>query len=273
MYIVDISNPQQPVLAISVDFPQPTWSYGVCVSGHRAYLAGGTGGLHVLDVTNPLSPTYAGSVVKKGISDPGPFTSDSLWADGVFVSGSYAYVADTDGLQIIDITDFQNPILVSSVDIPPHGASDVYVSGSYAYVTADVFEGKLYIIDVSEVAGGSAAPVDPSVKISHNKSQYAPGDNMKVTLTTSPGTGDNSWDIYVGLILPDSSLYFVTFEPSFTFSPDLVPARPSKPITAASMTILDITLPEGLPPGNWQWASILGKDNLSKRNNNRELSR
>ena len=87
---------------------------------------------------------------------------------------------------------------------------------------------------------------------------------MKVTLTTSLGTEDNSWDIYVGLILPDSSLYFVTLEPSFSFSPDLVLARPSKPITAESVTILDITLPEGLPPGNWQWASVLGKDNLSK---------
>ncbi|MGB9496878.1 MAG: LVIVD repeat-containing protein [Dissulfuribacterales bacterium] len=263
LYIVDISNPQQPALAISVDFSEPTWAYGVCVSGHRAYLAGGTGGLHVLDVTNPLSPTYAGSVVNKGISDPGPFTSDSLWADGVFVSGSYAYVADIGGLQVIDITDFQNPILAGSVDIQG-GASDVYVSGTYAYVTADPFEGKLYLIDVSEFAGGSAAPVDPSVRISLNKSQYAPGDNMKVTLTTSPGTGDNSWDIYVGLILPDSSLYFVTFEPSFSFSPDLVSARPSKPITAESITILDITLPEGLSPGNWQWASVLGKDNLSK---------
>jgi len=263
LYIVDISNPQQPVLAISLDFSEPTWAYGVCVSDHRAYLAGGLGGLHVIDVINPLSPTYAGSVINKGTPDPSPFTSDSLWADGVFVSGSYAYVADIGGLQIIDITDFQNPILAGSVDIQG-GASDVYVSDTYAYVTADPFEGKLYLIDVSEFVGGSAAPANPSVRISLNNSQYTPGDNMKVTLTTSPGTGDNSWDIYVGLILPDSSLYFVTFEPSFGFSPDLVLARPSKSITAESMTILDITLPEGLPPGNWQWASVLGKDNLSQ---------
>jgi len=118
--------------------------------------------------------------------------------------------------------------------------------------------------EINEFVGVSAAPVDPSVRISLNKSQYAPGDNMKVTLTTLPGTGDNSWDIYVGLILPDSSLYFVTFEPSFSLTLDLVPACPLKSITAESMTILDITLPEGLPPGNWQWASVLGKDNLSK---------
>lgn len=111
---------------------------------------------------------------------------------------------------------------------------------------------------------GPAAPVDPSVNISLNESQYAPGDNMKVLLTTSPGTGDNSWDIYVGLILPDNSLYFVTFEPSFSLSSDLVSARPSRSIATETMIILDITLPEGLPPGNWQWASVLAKDNLSK---------
>jgi hypothetical protein len=262
--IVDISNPQSPALEISQAFPEPTWADGVCVSDHRAYLAGEISGLHVLDVTNPLLPTYTGSVISKGTPDPDPYTYDTLCANGVFVSGAYAFVADTSGLQIIDITDLQNPILVGSVDISPSGASDVFVYGSYAYVTADVFEGKLFIIDVSDFTEDPASPVDPSVTISLNKSQYYSGDNMKVTLSTSAGTGDNSWDIYVGLILPDNSLQFMTFEPSFSLGLNPVPARPSKPITTESMTILEITLPEGLPSGNWQWASALGKDNLSK---------
>jgi hypothetical protein len=118
--------------------------------------------------------------------------------------------------------------------------------------------------EINEFVGVSAAPDDPSVMISLNKSQYVPGDNMKVTLTTSLGTGDNSWDIYVGLMLPDNSFYLMTFEPSFSLTLDLVPACPLKSITAESMTILDITLSKGLPTGNWQWASALGKDNFSK---------
>jgi hypothetical protein len=262
--IVDISNPQKPVLSISQAFPEPTWADGVCVSDHRAYLAGGITGLHVIDVTNPLSPIYTGSIVNKGTPDPAPYTYDTLYADGAFVSGAYAFVADSSGLQIIDITDLQNPVLAGSVDIPPDGASDVFVSGSYAYVTADVFEGKLFIIDVSDFIESPAIPVDPSVTISLNKSEYYPGDNMKVTLSTSAGTGDNSWDIYVGIIFPDNSLRFVTFEPSFSLGPDPVPARPSKLVTNESLTILDITLPEELPTGKWRWATALGKDNLSQ---------
>ena len=265
--IVDISNSQNPALEISHSFPEPTWADGVCVSNHRAYVAGGIAGLHVLDVTDPLLPSYIGSVVNKGTPDPDPYTYDTLCANGAFVSGAYAFVADISGLQIIDISDLQNPILVGSVDISPSGASDVFVSGSYAYVTADASEGKLFVIDVSDFIESPATPVDPSVSISLNESEFYPGDNMKVTLSTSAGTGDNSWDIYVGLIMPDNSLRFMTFEPSFSLGFDSVPARPSKPITTESMTILEITVPEGLPIGNWQWASALGKENLSKLSN------
>ncbi|NGX42116.1 MAG: Serine/threonine-protein kinase PknH [Chlamydiae bacterium] len=72
-------------------------------------------------------------------------------ADGVVVSGNYAYVADYDlgGLQIIDITDVSNPKLAGFYDTPGL-ARDVFVSGNYAYV-ADHGSG-LHIIDVSNVS-------------------------------------------------------------------------------------------------------------------------
>lgn len=263
LYIIDISNPQRPVIMLSVDLSPSTWGNGVCVSDHLVYLAGGIGGLHVIDVTNPLFPVYAGSVLKKGTPNPEPFTTDHLFPEGVFVSGFYAFVADIDGLQILDISDLQNPVLAGSVDIPPSGASDVYVAGSFAYVTSNPFQGKVYIIDVSDFTGPSIPP-DPSVIISLNKNQFVPGDQMKVTLTTSSGTKDNDWDVYVGVILPDNTLYVMTFEPSFTLTSDIVPACPSKTIKDESVTILDIILPEGLPFGNWQWVSVLGKDNFSR---------
>ena len=265
--IVDISNPQKPALEITQAFPEPTWAYGVCISDYRAYIAGGIAGLHVLDVTNPLLPIHIGSVVNKGTPNPAPYTYDTLCANGAFISGACAFVADSSGLQIIDITDLQNPVLLGSVDISPSGASDVFVSGSYAYVTANTFEGEFFIIDVSDFTESPTTPVEPSITISLNKSEYYPGDNMEVTLTTSAGTGNNSWDIYVGLILPDNSFQFMTFEPSFSIGLNLLPARPLKPITTESMTILEITMPEGLPPGNWQWLSALGKDNLNKISN------
>jgi hypothetical protein len=117
-------------------------------------------------------------------------------------------------------------------------------------------------------------PVDPSVNISvrgryygsNPLDQYVPGDVMRVVLETLPGTGDNSWNVYMGLILPDNSLYIVLIEPSLGLvryeSPDdLVPVRPLRPITEEAITILDFTVPPGLPTGKYQWLAVLEKDN------------
>ncbi len=68
-------------------------------------------------------------------------------AEGVFVSGTTAYVADWGiGLQIIDVSDPTDPALVGSHDTPGN-AWGVFVSGTTAYV-ADSHSG-LQIIDVS----------------------------------------------------------------------------------------------------------------------------
>jgi len=72
-------------------------------------------------------------------------------AGGVYVSGSYAYVADggeTFGLlEVINITDPTDPTLVGSVDMPDW-AYGVYVSGSFACVAAS-YSG-LYLIRASD---------------------------------------------------------------------------------------------------------------------------
>ena len=75
-------------------------------------------------------------------------------AVGVAVSGSYAYVADGDsGLQVVDITTPETPLMVSSV-YTPGGAGKVSVSGSYAYV-ADGHSG----LQVLPLQCGSGTPL------------------------------------------------------------------------------------------------------------------
>ncbi|MBC8234652.1 hypothetical protein H8E77_34345, partial [bacterium] len=65
---------------------------------------------------------------------------------GVYVSRSYAYVADFySGLRVIDVSTPENPFEVGFYDTPGY-AYGVYVSGSYAYV-ADSYS--LRVIDVS----------------------------------------------------------------------------------------------------------------------------
>ena len=72
-------------------------------------------------------------------------------ARGVYVSGSYAYVADGwDGLRIIDVSNPTAPNEVGFYDTG-HEAIGVYVSGSYAYV-ADGWDG-LYIIRNDLISG------------------------------------------------------------------------------------------------------------------------
>ena len=87
------------------------------------------------------------------VAQPCPLLAGSYdtpgYAVGVTVSGSYAYVADSDvgGLQIIDVSNKTNPTRVGWYDTPGE-ANRVVVSGSYAYV-ADDDVGGLQIIDVS----------------------------------------------------------------------------------------------------------------------------
>ncbi len=76
-------------------------------------------------------------------------------AKGVAVSGSLAYVADGDGgLQIIDVSDSENPYVVGSVDTPGY-AVEVAVFGSLVYVADEL--GGLQIIDVSNPENPLAA--------------------------------------------------------------------------------------------------------------------
>ena len=92
-----------------------------------------------------------GDVCDEPSQQPNPTIVGSIdtsnWAEGVYVSGSYAYVANTvSGLQVIDISNPQSPAIVGSSDTPDW-ASSVHVSGSYAYV-ADNYSG-LQVIDIS----------------------------------------------------------------------------------------------------------------------------
>ena len=79
----------------------------------------------------------------------GKYDDCSEWVNCVYVSGSYAYVADRFvGLEIIDISDSTAPVKVGQFDEGREYLWDIFVSGSYAYV-GDMHDG-LEIIDISD---------------------------------------------------------------------------------------------------------------------------
>jgi len=101
-----------------------------------AFLAAGKGGLKVLDISTPDSPTEIGS-----LDTPG-------YAAGIHVSGSTAFMADCSSLEIVSILEPANPFLMSSISIPGGNAKEVFAEGGFAFV-ADNGHG-LYAIDVKD---------------------------------------------------------------------------------------------------------------------------
>jgi len=135
-------------------------AYDVYVSGDYAYLADGTSGLAVIDIsdpTNPGTPVYEDTT---GV------------ALGVYVSGDYAYMADYDsGLAVIDISDPTNPGTPVYEDTS-ESARAVYVSGDYAYL-ANSASG-LAVIDVSDPTNPGAPVYEDTTGIARNI--YVNGD-------------------------------------------------------------------------------------------------
>lgn len=124
----------------------------VFVVGNTAYFitANNSSGpeFFIVNVTNPASPTLISSL------DLGAA------ANGIYVSGNYAYVASANNsqeLQIINVSNPAAPTLVGSYDASGStDATDVWVSGNYAYlVRLSSGQPELYKINVTNKSSPS----------------------------------------------------------------------------------------------------------------------
>lgn len=113
----------------------PGYANNVDVNGGFAYVAAGSTGLQVVNVSNPAAP-----VIVASLDTPGN-------ANDVKVVGTTAYVADGfSGLRMIDVSTPTSPVSIGVFDTPGE-ASDVVVAGTLAFV-ADGASG-LQIISVA----------------------------------------------------------------------------------------------------------------------------
>ncbi len=125
----------------------PGYANNVDVADEYAYVAAGSAGLQVVDVTDPRLPRIIGAVDTNGN------------ANDVRVLGRYAYVADgAAGLKIIDIVNPALPVIAGSVDTPGD-AFDVVVVGNLAYI-ADSFAGLTLVNVASPTAPIVVATID-----------------------------------------------------------------------------------------------------------------
>ena len=122
LQVVDITDPLHPLITNSLALPGPGLS--LFVSGARAFVACGSAGLQVADLTDPAGPV-AGRSYGSG-------------ARAAFVSGQFAYVAaGANGFQLFDVSSTSAPDPVGTVTTNLAGASSIWVSGDYAYVGDD----------------------------------------------------------------------------------------------------------------------------------------
>jgi len=193
LQIIDVSNPTRFQMINTGLIATPGVAQDVAVYGTTAYVAAmadmgvsGSGGLHIIDISNPAKPNILGSFVTPGDR-----------AFNVAVSGTTAFVADanSENLQIIDVSNPAKPQITHSVTMLgfPQDVA-VSVSGTTAYVACGKYEyeGKdgwkgLQIIDISN-------PATPRIIASVPTPGYAQSVAVSGT-TVYVGCGEyNQWE-------------------------------------------------------------------------------
>jgi hypothetical protein len=129
-----------PKLIGSCDIPGGS----IVLSGDYAYVSAGRAGLQIIDISDPINPTFKSSYNTSGS------------ASRVAISGNYAYMVDYN-LQIIDISDPSSPTFKGFYGIPGN-AGGIKISGNYAYIAA--WRTGLHIVDISD-------PLNPIFKGSY----------------------------------------------------------------------------------------------------------
>ena len=172
---IDVAVPAWPTQVGVLPMQGPLLA--VSVEGTTAFLADGSFGMRVVDLSAPELPveiaTYqtpygsadvdvsngiaylaSGDVYRLDVSDPtnpsrvrrirgGRFTL------GIDLVGSFAYLIGSEGLRIFDFSDPTPPLLVGSVDLPG-SSSSVAISGEIAVVASPDPDAGLLLVDISD---------------------------------------------------------------------------------------------------------------------------
>ena len=152
LVIVDVTDPSSPKLAVASALSTGSGLFsredtdgtaqGIAVQGDYAYVADGTNGLVVIDVSDPLSPDFKGKYVTAKI------------AKSVAVKGSYAYVVGVaGGFEVIDVSDPIHLSWAGEVNNILPDLNDIFISGDFAYIGND--NSSIYRYDIS-------SPTSPS---------------------------------------------------------------------------------------------------------------
>ena len=122
---INVSTPSAPITTSFLEaIPSATGSaYIPYYLDGKVYVAYGTAGLRIIDVTNPSNVTLLGTADLGGDSR------------AVVASGNYAYVAARDsGVYVVDVTNPASPQKIKTIQTPR--ARGIAINGSFIYVAA-----------------------------------------------------------------------------------------------------------------------------------------
>lgn len=138
--VIDVSDPSNPERVGELDTPEGFSNDLFFASPQRVYVANGDKGLLVVDAADPENPVSVGEWA------PSSYTTDM---QGVWVENGRAYLAGTDTLYILDVSD---PSQIERIGVAGLGGNglDVTVSGMFAF--AGLAQGAVIAVDVSDPA-------------------------------------------------------------------------------------------------------------------------
>lgn len=206
---VNITNPNAPTIASSLNDTHFGNANFVAVSGSYAYVTGYTNNnLTIVNISNPNAMIYVGSV------------SDATRLHGggsVVVNGNYAYVAGNlyNGVTIINIATPSAPTIVGTVTNGTSLASpsEIALSGSYLYVVAATH---LTTINISSPTAPTIAGTVTNSGLNNGFGVYLSGNYAFIT-TGSPGNTPQTNGLAVVNIATPSTPTYVTNLTSSSF--------------------------------------------------------
>lgn len=137
--VVDISA-DPPAQVAYFELEEKT--FDLTISGNKCFIyLRKSGGLVVIDITNPLTPVQIGALA----------LPENKASGALFIRGDRLYIGTSSGLQIVDVSIPANPTIVGSNSV---NVSDVYVVNDVAFCTSG---NDLLIFDIS-----SDSPVELS---------------------------------------------------------------------------------------------------------------
>ncbi len=122
----------------------PPYAY-ICAGNEPFGVFGSDNSLTIIDLANPLAPTFVGNIQGAGAPPGGNYLESPT---RVAIKDNYAYVCayNEDRFTVIDITNPAAPVFAASLNVP--GLYDIKISGNYAFVVTR-WMNQLISIDIS----------------------------------------------------------------------------------------------------------------------------